>query len=351
MESKHFAIIVGARPNFIKAAPLLVKFHNEGVKYTLIHTGQHSSNDMSDVFFDDLGLPRPDVRLEGDMYADLREYFTNHTFDGVIVFGDVDSTLAGAVSAFSKGLKVFHVEAGLRSWDDRMPEEKNRKVVDHLSSLHFVSEPSAIDNLLKEGILYESILPVGNLMIESLEMFKHDIDASNILFDEALTPKKYVVATIHRKENTNAMRLKHLLKILAKLSREVKVVFPIHPRTKALIDAYGYTHLLEEINCLGPLGYFDFLKLVKESKGVITDSGGVQEETTHLGIPCVTLRMSTERPITTSVGSNMVLPEGEEDVDVILSHLNRVFEGNCVPMWDNKVSQRIYENLRHYPYY
>lgn len=345
---KHYAIIVGARPNFMKAAPLIKKFQDEGVQFTFIHTGQHFMADMSGIFFRELGLPQPDVFLAGrDMFVNLRRYFEKNSFDGVIVFGDVDSTLAGAVSAFSHGLKVFHIEAGLRSGDERMPEERNRKVVDHLSSLLFVSEPSAIENLLDEGIPEHKIIPVGNLMIESLERNMPAIESSKIVSVLSLKPKSYVVVTLHRRENiTNFLRLKKLLKLVDDLNQRVKVVFPIHPSTQAKIYEFKLDHYLHDVLTTTPLSYFDFMSLVKDSQGVVTDSGGIQEETTHLGIPCVTLRISTERPITCQVGSNMVIPEGEEDLEVIIEHLATKFDGKCVPMWDDKVSQRIYENLR-----
>ena len=344
MASKHYAVIVGARPNFIKAAPLLKTFDRYNVKYTLIHTGQHYDRDMSLVFFQQLGLPEPDIHLTGDIFAGLRTHFAEHTYSGTIVFGDVDSTLAGAIGAFTNGQDVFHVEAGLRSFDERMPEERNRKVIDHLSKIHFVSEPAAIDNLRDEGI--DSYVEVGNIMIESLEMFENQIDASDILSIAEVEGISYVVVTIHRRENVqDPERLKYLLGLVAKLNEYVKVIFPIHPGTGEKIEEANLWPILADVFTTYPIGYFSFMKLVKNSLGVVTDSGGIQEETTHLGIPCCTLRNNTERPITVAVGSNKLFPEGMEDVEDMLTHLYVRFDKAPVPMWDRKVSTRIYENL------
>lgn len=341
--AKHYAVVVGTRPNFVKAAPLVKTLKAHGDIVTLIHTCQHYDYTMSDVFFHELGLPEPDVRLGGDIFAELRAYFAENRFDGTLVFGDVDSTLAGAVAAFTSGQNVFHIEAGLRSFDERMPEERNRKAVDHLSKLHFVTEPSAIENLHNEGIYTD--VAVGNLMIESLETFAEEIDKARL--DQL--PEKFVVLTLHRRENVyNHKRLAQLVELIEKVSERVKIVFPIHPGTEKILSKTGLMGRLHRLIFSGPLSYFEFIKLVKLSGGVITDSGGIQEETTHLGIPCCTLRNNTERPITAMVGSNKLFPEGLEDVDAILNHLSSVFESKPVPMWDDKVSERIYENLCSY---
>lgn len=347
MESKHYAIIVGTRPNFVKAAPLLKMFKHHGVRTTLIHTRQHHDDNMAGVFFEQLGIPTPDVLLSGsNILSDLCDYYKRNTFDGTIVFGDVDSTLYGAMASYAGGTDVFHIEAGLRSEDERMPEERNRKIVDHISKLHFVTEPSAIDNLHDEGIYTD--IAVGNLMIESLEKFGVQIDRSDVIERYALI-EGCVILTLHRRENIyNKERLESLLKTIEKLSEKVNIIFPVHPGTMMKIEEYGFRNHLWNVLLVPPLSYFDFMKLVKTSSGVVTDSGGIQEETTHLGIPCCTLRNNTERPITLSVGSNRLFPEWDENVDEMVAHLSTKFEAKPVPMWDTAVSRRIYENIRSY---
>jgi len=352
---KRIAVILGARPNFVKAAPLFreAKKHPE-FDFTLIHTGQHFDPKMSAVFFEEMGIPKPDIMLSikgefhtekiGRMFNELKIVFKENNFDAVIVFGDVNSTLAGALAAVKNNCKLIHIESGLRSHDRRMPEELNRVVVDHLADILFTTEPSANKNLEKEGIERTDIFYVGNIMIESLEMFKANIESSKILEDLNLIPKKYVLATIHRQENIDEKQsLKNILSLLSDINSKIRVVLPLHPGTKKLIDQYGFKELLDGPMVIDPQGYFEFIKMIKNSSGVITDSGGIQEETTHLNVPCATLRDNTERPITIEFGSNKLFDIRSVAHEDILSHFNNKFSKKTVPLWDDKVSERIFE--------
>lgn len=359
-KNKQYAVIIGARPNFVKAAPFFreAKFHRE-YSFTLIHTGQHFDDSMSKIFFDEMSIPRPDIQLNihsgfhtekiGKMFSALRNVLQERRFDGVIVFGDINSTLAGAIAA-AKTTKLIHIESGLRSHDRRMPEEINRVIVDHLSDLLFTTEPSANSNLIQEGIDEDNIKHVGNIMIESLEVHIDLIKRSKIISELGLTPKQYTIATIHRAENTdNPEILEKILKILKKSSKKNTLIFPLHPGTRKKIIDYGLGSLLEGMRVVEPLGYFEFIKLVFESRGIITDSGGIQEETSHLGIPCATLRDNTERPITIELGSNRLFPIdaiNPDDIKEIEKHLKRNdFKSRHIPLWDDGVSKRIFGYL------
>lgn len=357
-KSKHFAVVLGTRPNFIKAAPFFkeARKHPE-YNFTIIHTGQHFDYNMSKIFFEEMFIPNPDVFLDslgelhsekiGRMFSALTAFFSNSKFDGVIVFGDVKSTLAGALAAAKNGLRVIHIESGLRSNDRRMPEEINRTIVDHLSDLLFITEPSAYQNLIREGIAETKIKYVGNLMIESIEIFLDKIMESNILEILKLKSKAYIVVTIHRQENVdNKQIFEKILLLLKELNKTARVILPLHPGTKKEIVKNNLGELLDEINVIAPLGYFEFMKLVIESKGIVTDSGGIQEEASHLGIPCCTLRDNTERVITIELGSNKLFPIELSSVSAIEAHLNRNdFKSKHMPLWDNKVSQRIFNFL------
>ena len=352
--------MLGARPNFVKAAPFFreAKLHPQ-YHFTLVHTGQHFDDMMSKVFFDEMSIPRPDIQLDirgefhtekiGKMFSALRDIFSLNKFDGVIVFGDINSTLAGAVAAV-KNTKLIHIESGLRSHDRRMPEEINRAIVDHLSDLLFTTEPVANENLIKEGIDPDKIKYVGNIMIESIESYYDLIMKSTIVKDLGLKPKTYIVATLHRVENTDNMEiLKKLLTLINTLAKNDTVVFPLHPGTRKKIDEYGLGDILEKIHVIEPLGYFEFMKLIHDARGIVTDSGGIQEETSHLGVPCATLRDNTERPITITHGSNKLFPIDLIDpmnANDIMKHLNRTdFKNRHIPLWDDKVTKRIFREL------
>lgn len=358
---KHYAVVVGARPNFVKAAAFFneARKHPE-IKFTLIHTGQHFDENMSNVFFKQMRIPKPDINLDiqgkyhtekiGKMFSGLKNLFEAKKFSGVIVFGDINSTLAGAVAAAKHKQKLIHIESGLRSHDRRMPEEINRAIVDHLSDLLFISESIAMENLLMEGISRKKIIHAGNIMIESLEIFSSHITDSSILSVLKVKPKSYVVATIHRQENTDDKKiLKKLLILLNKINETKPVIIPLHPGTKSKISSYKLGSLLKNLYVVEPLGYFDFLKLVKDSSGVITDSGGIQEETTHMGIACATLRDNTERPVTLTHGTNKLFPLNDIDADThkqVLKHLkNNNKKVNKIPKWDKDVTKRIFKYL------
>lgn len=357
--SKKYAVIMGARPNFVKAAAFFheAKKHPE-YHFTIIHTGQHFDDNMSKIFFDDMQIPQPDIHLHieakfhteriGKTFTALRKVFQENNFDSAIVFGDVNSTLAGALAAIKGNCRLIHIEAGLRSHDRRMPEEINRVIVDHLSDLLFTTENSANENLALEGIEDEKVKYVGNIMINSLELFRDKINTSDILNQLNLEPKDYIVATIHRQENTDDLRiLKKILTLLNKLNKNIKILFPLHSGTRNKIVSLKLDHLLDNLTVIEPLGYFDFMKLMMESRGVVTDSGGIQEETTHLGIPCATLRDNTERPVTVAEGSNKLFTlEGELDDVEIIEHLScNDFIPNSIPLWDGLVAHRIFRHL------
>lgn len=358
-KKRKFAVIMGARPNFVKAAPFFqeAKKHPE-FEFKIIHTGQHFDQNMSKIFFEEMGIPRPDFSLDiqgqfhtekiGKMFTALKDVLSGDDYEGVIVFGDVNSTLAGAIAAMKNNLKLIHIEAGLRSHDRRMPEEINRAIVDHLSDSLFTTEPSANQNLVREGIEEEKIYYVGNIMINSIELFKDQFDKSNILKTLNLGVKKYVVATVHRQENTdNPMLLKRILVLLNEINNEIPVVLPLHPGTKNKISDLKLNFLLDKIKIVEPLGYFEFMKLMMESQGIITDSGGIQEETSHLGIPCATLRDNTERPITLEIGSNkLFLLDDYLEARGVINHLKRDdFKSGHIPLWDSQVAERIFKYL------
>jgi len=356
---KKIAVILGARPNFIKAAPFFKEAINHPeFEFVLIHTGQHFDDNMSKIFFDEMGIPKPHIHLDtkgefhtekiGKMFNGLKDVFEKEKFDAAIVFGDVNSTLAGGIASAKNNCHLIHIEAGLRSHDRRMPEEINRAVVDHLSELLFTTEPSANNNLIKEGITQDKIRYVGNILTESIEVFKDKINNSNIVESLGLDKKQYVLITVHRQENTDsASNLKEILSMLNEINKKRRVVFPLHPGTRKIISEYNLDHLIKDLIITEPLGYFEFMKLALDSKGVITDSGGIQEETTYLGIPCCTLRDNTERPITLKLGSNKLFPIKLESVSQILEHLNRDdFKPRNIPLWDDKVSKRIFDCLK-----
>lgn len=359
MNSKRkYLVIVGARPNFVKAAPLFrrAKEYPE-LGFTLLHTGQHFDENMSKIFFDQMGIPKPDIQLDiqgeqfseklGKLFSKLKQIVSEGDYDGVVVFGDINSTLAGAIAAASDKVKLIHIESGLRSHDKRMPEELNRVITDHLSDQLFATEQAGVDNLILEGVDEKKVSLVGNIMVESIEVFKDTFDQSTILEELHLSARAYVVATLHRAENTSDKAiLKKLLTVLKKITEQYPVVFPLHPGTRQLIASYGLEDLLEGITVTEPIGYLDFMKLVMEAKGVVTDSGGIQEETSHLGIPCCTLRDNTERPVTLTLGTNQLFPIETLQATEVLAHLERTdFVPGKIPLWDGEVSRRILDRL------
>jgi len=359
---KKISLVVGARPNFMKAAPL-IKILRENEKYfqaKLIHTGQHYDRQLSELFFEQLGMPEPDVYLgvgsgthaeqTAKIMVGIEKTFLELRPDLVVVFGDVNSTMAAAIVAAKLCIKVAHVESGLRSFDNTMPEEINRMVTDRLSDYLFVTEPSGLTNLRNEGISKEKIFFTGNIMIDSLVANLEKANSSKILKDLSLEPKKYMTITLHRPANVdNSAILAGLLNVIATVGEKMPVVFPCHPRTLRRIEEFGLLNSTNgNVRVIEPLGYLDFLRLQANSRIVLTDSGGVQEETTFLRIPCVTIRENTERPVTVEVGSNVLC--GSDPARIIEATSAILYgqekESRIPELWDGKTSNRIVEILR-----
>ncbi len=359
----HIATVVGARPNFMKMAPLLRALDKrENVRTTLIHTGQHYDSQLSDVFFTDLGMRRPDVHLEvgsgkhGQQTARVLEKMeevlekgpgNGAAFDRLIVVGDVNSTMAATLAAVKLGIPVTHVEAGLRSRDRTMPEEINRIVTDSISDMLLVSEPEGLDNLKQEGHDPSHVHLVGNVMIDTL---LHQLAAArelDTLQRLGLASGEYGIVTLHRPSNVDQLEtLEPLIDVLVDISKDLKLVFPIHPRTKARLETFGLMEKLESAPGFviqGPMGYMEFLALTSQSKVIVTDSGGLQEESTALGIPCLTMRENTERPITVEQGTSTLIGS---DADKLRRYLEQVLggtykKGSCPELWDGKAAERI----------
>ncbi len=354
--------VVGARPNFMKIAPLMaaIRRPDSGLKATLVHTGQHYDEAMNDQFFSDLGIPAPDINLEvgsgshavqtADIMRRFEPVVDSEQPAAVLVVGDVNSTIACALVAAKKGVPVIHVEAGLRSFDRTMPEEINRVLTDQISDLLFITETLARDNLQREGIAAERVHFVGNVMIDTLH---HNL-ARAVPAHLTLAPVAYpefAVLTLHRPSNVDdAVILRQLLETVVEISQKIPVVFPLHPRTRKQIGQHGLDALLEgpNLKVLPPLGYLQLLGLMKEARLFLTDSGGIQEETTALGTPCITLRHNTERPITVEQGTNTIVGQ---DRQRILAAVQDILEGGGkagrIPeYWDGQASQRIVAILR-----
>jgi UDP-N-acetylglucosamine 2-epimerase (non-hydrolysing) len=359
-------LIVGARPNLVKAAPLhaALRAHPSEFDVRLVHTGQHYDERMSDVFFRDLGLPTPDVHLQvgsanagaqtGEIMIRYERAYECDPPDLVIVVGDVNSTLACALVAVQHGAALAHVEAGLRSFDRRMLEEINRVVTDRISDLLFTPSADADQNLLREGTPAAQIFLVGNVLIDALAARESAIDACRVLDDMRLERRRYGVVTLHRPENVDdADHLAEILESLAISSADLALVFPVHPRTRETLtrlEGHGRQLTLGTARLTDPLGYLDFLKLVKESALVITDSGGVQEETTYLGIPCLTVREQTERPVTVTEGTNIVVGRDRDRLQAEVARIlaGRPKVGTRPALWDGWAASRIIEILRAY---
>ncbi len=350
--------IVGARPNFMKIAPLMAAYKAyPQVQPMLVHTGQHYDEKMSDLFFRQLEIPAPDINLgvgSGSHAAQTAAIMTAfepivlaEKPDAVLVVGDVNSTIACGMVAVKLGVKLIHVEAGLRSGDRTMPEEINRILVDSISDLLFVTEKSGRENLLRDGVDESKIFLVGNVMIDTLLKNKAKADQSTLLADLGVDGAPYAALTLHRPANVDdPVVLAGLLDALEVISNEMPIIFPIHPRTRKNIagsSLAGRVEAMTNLRLLDPLGYLDFLKLTSSATLVLTDSGGIQEETTILRVPCLTLRENTERPITAEVGSNRIV--GVKP-DAILAAYRDVMSGAGRPpripdLWDGKAAQRI----------
>jgi UDP-N-acetylglucosamine 2-epimerase (non-hydrolysing) len=351
--------VCGARPNFMKIAPIMRAFAANGnFKTLLVHTGQHYDENMSKLFFDELNIPKPDVNLEigsgshaiqtAEIIRRFEPVVLEFEPDYVLVVGDVNSTIACGLVAVKLGVKLIHVEAGLRSFDRTMPEEINRVLTDSISDILFVTEQSGINNLKNEGINSDKVYMVGNVMIDTLLANKEKAEKSDILEKMNLREKKYAVVTLHRPSNVDDMaNLEKIICAFEVIEKDLKLIFPIHPRTRkniAGIDLQARVEAMKNLILLEPVGYLDFLCLTSNAALVMTDSGGIQEETTILGVPCMTLRENTERPVTCTEGTNRLVHIETAD---ILKHYNEIkannFEakGKIPKFWDGKAAKRI----------
>lgn len=361
MSRKTVLTVVGARPNFMKAAPVYGALTKSGnFRSVLVHTGQHYDPLMSEVFFTDLGLPQPEFSLgvgsgshaeqTARVMMELEPVLLQVRPDLVIVVGDVNSTAAAALTAAKLSIPVAHVEAGLRSFDRTMPEEINRIVADSVSDILFPPSQDAVENLLREGKSASTVHFVGNVMIDSLNLCLGRASRSQVLQEQGLEPRTYLLATLHRPGNVDRPEeLSMALQVLASASRIEPLVWVLHPRTAGRLEALASSRSMDlaGIRFMEPLGYLDFLQVMKNATAVLTDSGGIQEETTVLGVPCITLRESTERPITVTEGTNVVTGLREE---MVLAALQRARSADRTPrqlkLWDGRTADRIVDVIR-----
>jgi len=353
----NLTIVAGARPNFIKIAPIIraiKKAQDKGmeIQFRLVHTGQHYDRSMSGSFFEQLEIPEPHVNLacgggsQAEQTAAIMVAFEKELIenpcDWVIVVGDVTSTMACSISAKKLHIKVAHVEGGIRSGDIKMPEEINRLVTDAITDVFFTTSEIANNNLLKSGVEMEKIQFVGNTMIDTLEYHKDDLFAPAFFAEEGLVEKNYLVMTVHRPSNVDDKQ--QLMDIFSEIDTKCEgypVIFPVHPRTRKNMLEFGIQP--KNVRLVEPLSYFEFNYLVKNSKGVITDSGGITEETTVMGVPCITMRDSTERPETIDIGTNELIGTNPRDLGIALDKLlsGNWKKGKIPHLWDGKTSDRI----------
>lgn len=347
---------VGARPNFMKAAPVWSAINKiTDFSQILVHTGQHYDELMSDIFFKELQMPAPDYNLNigsnsharqtAGIMIKFEELVNELKPDLVLVYGDVNSTVAAAMVCSKMSISIAHVEAGLRSFDRKMPEEINRLITDQLADLLFTPSKDGDDNLIKEGIPKSKIHFVGNVMIDTLvKLLPKAVKPNN--FQDL---QQYILVTLHRPSNVDDPKsLQSIIRNLQEISKSIPVIFPVHPRTKKMI-AENELNIINNVNfhLIEPLGYLDFLGLMKNAATVITDSGGIQEETTYLDIPCITIRENTERPITVSLGTNQLIGKDYYKIQNLVNNaVNRGKRSNTIPpLWDGKASERIAETL------
>lgn len=356
--------ICGARPNFMKIAPIMRAFQSDpDFETLLVHTGQHYDENMSKLFFDELNIPKPDINLEigsgshavqtAEIMKSFEKVALNWKPDYVLVVGDVNSTIACGLVSVKLGIKLIHVEAGLRSFDRKMPEEINRVLTDSISDLLFVSEQSGINNLKREGVNSDSVHFVGNVMIDTLLTNRQKAESSEILTRMGLGPKSYAVITLHRPSNVDDMtRFHEILTAFETIQKVLKLIFPIHPRTRNNIKGTEFEariQAMENLILLDPVGYLDFMKLMSNAALVMTDSGGIQEETTILGIPCMTLRENTERPVTITEGTNQLVEITSKGILECFAELKKnkySIQGKIPQYWDGKAAERIRDTIK-----
>ncbi len=359
-ERQKILSVVGTRPNFMKVAPIVraLESRKDAFEHVLVHTGQHYDLEMSEIFFDELGVGEPDHRLDvgsgtharqtARVMERLEPVLLAERPDVVLVVGDVNSTLAAALVAVKLGIVVAHVEAGLRSLDRTMPEEINRILTDAISEMLFTHSPEAREHLLAEGRDERLIHYVGNTMIDTLVVMRERIDAPDAAARRGLTVGGYLVVTLHRPALVDGPLLRASAEALRVLASQMPVIFPVHPRTRARLVAEDPSLASAPgLELLEPMGYLEFLALVAAAAGVLTDSGGIQEETTFLGVPCLTFRENTERPITESMGTNLLLglsPERIGEVPELLAQV-RARPHRIPPLWDGQAAERIVDTL------
>ena len=349
-------IIGGARPNFMKIAPIIKEFKKQEIGFKFIHTGQHYDYNMSKIFLDNLGIPEPDYFLNvgsgthasqtAKIMIEFEKVILKERPKLVIVVGDVNSTIACALVAKKESIEVAHIEAGLRSFDFQMPEEINRRLTDQISDYLFITERSALLNLKNEGIDSSKIFFVGNVMIDNLINNLEEARKNNYYQNLGLKSGLYGIVTIHRPSNVDDKKdLENVIKILNYIQTKTKIIFPIHPRTQKSLKKFNLEEELNKPNIITtePLGYLEFLNLIINSKFILTDSGGIQEEASYLKIPILTLRNNTERPVTIQEGTNTLI---ENDFLKLEKHLDKILsdtykKGKIIEMWDGKSSQRI----------
>ena len=360
--------VVGARPNLVKMAPIIREMDRwPDIEWMLVHTGQHYDARLSDLFFRQLNIPEPNVNLDvgsgsqswqtAEIIKRIEPVLVEHCPDVVLVVGDVSSTLAASLVAVKAGIPIAHVESGLRSFDRTMPEEINRILTDAVAEYLFVTEDDAITNLLAEGRPRERIYFVGNVMIDALRMFLPVARNSNVGEVLGLTNgnglKPFGILTLHRASNVDSpQNLSHLLNVISDVTEDLPIVFPVHPRTQSMMEKLERASW-PNIRLTPPLGYLDFLCLMSQAKLVLTDSGGIQEETTALGVPCLTLRENTERPVTVAQGTNELVgfDSGKIRRAVELVFMGSWKTGTVPQLWDGRAAERIIEILRSNPPY
>ena len=356
-------LVAGARPNFMKVAPIYAEMKRRPAEFEpkIVHTGQHYDASMSDAFFEDLGMPKPDIHLgvgsashavqTAKIMTEFEPVALAEKPAWVVVVGDVNSTIACALVCSKLGIKVAHVEAGLRSRDRSMPEEINRILTDSISDLLFTTSQDADENLKQEGIPADKIRFVGNVMIDSLLDHLKLAEKSKVRQDLGVDGEDYAVLTLHRPSNVDDKEtFSGIVDALIAISKKLPIVFPVHPRTKAKIEEFGFANTIanSDIRLIEPLGYLDFMRLYSGAKLVLTDSGGLQEETTVLGIPCLTLRHNTERPITIEMGTNVLVGTSGEKIKLaaaVALNKDQSSDTKIPPLWDGKAAVRICDAL------
>lgn len=363
-ERMKIVLVAGARPNFMKVAPIIreLRKHEDVFDWRLVHTGQHYDHGMSDVFFEELGIPKPDFHMgagggthaeqTGRIMVAFEQYCTQLKPDLVMVVGDVNSTLACTIVAKKAGILVAHVEAGLRSGDMRMPEEINRMVTDAIADIFFVTEPSGIKNLIREGHPEQNVCHVGHVMIDNLFYQLEQLERAGSAGCKMQNLKeklgRYGVMTLHRPSNVDDEKiLRSVIGGISKISAELPLIFPVHPRAAQNMAKFSIS-LPQNVYCTEPLPYMEFLNLWKDADVVLTDSGGLQEETTALKVPCITLRNSTERPITVEMGSNILAGTDGDAIYIAFKNISsKSKSGRLIPpLWDGAAAKRIIQRIR-----